>query len=40
MAGSAFGFATGRLNIVQTLLSKPDADGRSELPLRRTDLLI
>ncbi|MEP7001049.1 MAG: cyclopropane-fatty-acyl-phospholipid synthase family protein [bacterium] len=40
MAGSAFGFATGRLNIVQTLLSRPDADGRSELPLRRNDLLM
>ena len=35
MAGSAFGFATGRLNIVQTLLAKTDAEGRSEVPLRR-----
>ena len=40
MAGSAFGFATGRLGIVQTLLAKPDSDGHAELPLRRSDLLI
>ena len=40
MAGSAFGFATGRLNIVQTLLAKTDADGQSEVPLRRADLLV
>ena len=39
MAGSAFAFASGRLNIVQTLLARPDAAGRSELPLRRDDLL-
>jgi cyclopropane-fatty-acyl-phospholipid synthase len=36
MAGSAFGFASGRLNIVQTLLAKPDAKGHSYLPLRRS----
>jgi cyclopropane-fatty-acyl-phospholipid synthase len=35
MAGSAYGFASGRLNVVQTLLSKPRRDGRSQLPLRR-----
>ena len=40
MAGSAFGFSTGRLNIVQTLLSRPDGDGHSGLPLRRSDLLV
>ena len=40
MAGSAFGFSTGRLNIVQTLFSRPDADGNNELPLRRNDILI
>ncbi len=40
MAGSAYGFSNGRLNIVQTLLSRPDADGHSEVPLRRSDLLI
>jgi cyclopropane-fatty-acyl-phospholipid synthase len=38
MAGSAFGFATGRLNIVQTLLAKQDAAGNSHLPLRRTHM--
>ena len=40
MAGSAFAFATGQLNIVQTLLSKPDGAGHSEVPLRRSDLLV
>jgi cyclopropane-fatty-acyl-phospholipid synthase len=40
MAGAAFGFATDRLNVVQTLLAKPDEDGNSHLPLRRSDLLI
>ncbi|MDB4916463.1 MAG: SAM-dependent methyltransferase [Gemmatimonadetes bacterium] len=40
MAGSAYGFASGRLNIVQTLLGKPEADGHSGLPLRRNDLLL
>ncbi|MDQ2667564.1 MAG: cyclopropane-fatty-acyl-phospholipid synthase family protein [Gemmatimonadota bacterium] len=40
MAGSAFAFATGRLNVVQTLFARPDASGNSELPLRRSDLLI
>jgi len=36
MAGSAYGFTKGRLNVYQTLLAKPD-DGRSGLPLRRAD---
>ena len=40
MAGSAYGFSTGRLNVVQTLFGKPDATGNSELPLRRNDILI
>ena len=40
MAGSAFGFATGRLNVVQTLFVRPDAFGNSEIPLRRSELLI
>lgn len=35
MAGSAFGFSSGRLNIVQTLFAKPNAEGRSHVPLRR-----
>ncbi len=33
MAASANGFATGRLNVVQTLLAKPDGQGRVALPL-------
>jgi cyclopropane-fatty-acyl-phospholipid synthase len=36
MAGSAYGFVKGRLNVYQTLLAKPD-DGVSGLPLRRSD---
>ena len=38
MAGSAFGFATGRLNVVQTLFAKQDGDGNSNLPLRRSHM--
>jgi cyclopropane-fatty-acyl-phospholipid synthase len=36
ISGSAHGFNTGRLNIYQTLLSKPDR-GESGLPLTRAD---
>ncbi len=36
MSGSAHGFATGRLNIYQALLSKP-VNGKSGLPLTRAD---
>jgi cyclopropane-fatty-acyl-phospholipid synthase len=36
MSGSAHGFGTGRLNIYQTLLAKPDR-GESGLPLSRAD---
>ena len=36
MSGSAHGFTVGRLNVYQTLLVKPDADGDSSLPLIRT----
>ena len=36
MAGSAHAFRTGRLNIYQVLLSKPE-DGRAHLPLTRDD---
>lgn len=35
MAASAHGFATGRLNVVQTLLAKPTRSGESRLALRR-----
>jgi cyclopropane-fatty-acyl-phospholipid synthase len=37
MAGSAHGFARGRLAVYQTLLSKPDSQGQSRLPLTRRD---
>jgi len=37
MTASMHGFATGRLNVLQTLLAKP-ANGRSNLPLTRKDL--
>jgi cyclopropane-fatty-acyl-phospholipid synthase len=36
MAGSAHGFKTGRINVYQTLLAKPDK-GESGLPLTRAD---
>ncbi|MCZ7575493.1 MAG: cyclopropane-fatty-acyl-phospholipid synthase family protein [Ardenticatenaceae bacterium] len=36
MAGSAYGFQTGRINVYQTLLAKPDR-GASGLPLTRAD---
>jgi cyclopropane-fatty-acyl-phospholipid synthase len=39
MTASAFAFARGRINIVQTLLSRPDEQGRSGLPLRRSRML-
>lgn len=37
MSGSAYGFTRGGLNVYQTLLVKPDRDGRSHLPLTRAD---
>jgi len=40
MAGSAYGFATGRLNIYQSLLSKPSPGGHSGLPLTRRDWIL
>jgi hypothetical protein len=36
MAGSAYAFRIGRLNVFQTLLSRP-ANGDSKLPLTRDD---
>jgi cyclopropane-fatty-acyl-phospholipid synthase len=36
LPGSAYGFASGALNVYQALLLKPDA-GRSGLPLTRDD---
>ncbi|MGD2178611.1 MAG: cyclopropane-fatty-acyl-phospholipid synthase family protein [Anaerolineae bacterium] len=38
MSGSADGFESGRLNVYQSLLVKPDARGGSGLPLTRADL--
>jgi len=35
LATAAYAFDTGRLNIIQTLLAKPHADGRSGVPLTR-----
>lgn len=37
MSASAYGFATGRLNVYQSLLVKQDKDGSSKLPLTRSD---
>lgn len=37
MAGSACGFVRGELALYQTLLAKPDAEGRAGLPLTRRD---
>ncbi|HUT21117.1 MAG TPA: hypothetical protein VM366_18335 [Anaerolineae bacterium] len=37
MAGSVHGFTTGRLNLYQMLLVKPDRGGASHLPLTRDD---
>jgi cyclopropane-fatty-acyl-phospholipid synthase len=39
MTASAHAFARGRINVLQTLLGKPDADGRVEVPMTREDLL-
>jgi cyclopropane-fatty-acyl-phospholipid synthase len=38
MTASAHAFAHAQLNIVQTLLAKPDAAGRSNIPMTRRDL--
>jgi cyclopropane-fatty-acyl-phospholipid synthase len=38
MAASANAFATAAINIVQTVLAKPDARGKSNIPLTRDDL--
>ena len=35
MAGSAYGFDTGRIGVIQTLLAKPDAAGAVGLPSTR-----
>ena len=38
MAASAHAFATAGINVIQTLLAKPDAAGRSNIPLTRDDI--
>jgi cyclopropane-fatty-acyl-phospholipid synthase len=38
MAGSARGFALGRMGLMQTLLAKPHPGGRSDIPSTRRDL--
>jgi cyclopropane-fatty-acyl-phospholipid synthase len=38
MAASAHAFATAGINILQTLLAKPDAAGHSDIPLTRDDI--
>ena len=38
MAASAYGFRTGRIGILQTLLAKPDGSGDAGLPWTRRDL--
>jgi cyclopropane-fatty-acyl-phospholipid synthase len=38
MAASANAFTTAAINIVQTLLAKPDAQGKSNIPLTRDDV--
>lgn len=35
MSSGAFGFSSGRMNLIQALLVKPDREGRSEMPLTR-----
>ncbi len=37
MSGSVYGFSVGRTNLYQTLLVKPDRQGRSGLPWTRAD---
>jgi cyclopropane-fatty-acyl-phospholipid synthase len=40
MAASAHGFASARLNVVQTLFAKPDARGNAALPMTRADVIL
>lgn len=35
MSAAVYGFMSGRTNLIQALLVKPDKDGRSEMPLTR-----
>jgi hypothetical protein len=38
MSASANAFAKAAINVIQTLLAKPDAYGHSNIPLTRNDL--
>ena len=38
MAASANAFTNAAINIIQTLLAKPDTHGKSNIPLTREDL--
>jgi hypothetical protein len=38
MAGCARSFASGYIDVAQTVLGRPDADGHVSLPLTRADL--
>jgi hypothetical protein len=38
MAASAHAFASAAINVIQTLLAKPDASGRTNIPLTRDDI--
>jgi cyclopropane-fatty-acyl-phospholipid synthase len=38
MSASAYGFRTGRIGIIQSLLAKPQRNGRVDLPRTRADL--
>jgi cyclopropane-fatty-acyl-phospholipid synthase len=38
MAASANAFTKAAINVIQTLLAKPDPNGRSDIPLTREDL--
>ena len=40
MAASAYGFRTGRIGIIQSLLAKQDSDGRASVPRTRRDLYV
>lgn len=40
MSGAAYYFDVGRLNVYQTLLSKPTAEGRCRVPWSRADLYL
>ena len=38
MSAGAFGFRSAGINIVQTILSKPDGKGKAGIPLTREDI--